>query len=54
MYTKLVPETVYYIKFIKLYLQSFVSIYNFINHLFVIIYKSTFLHIEHNTGLLVH
>ena len=42
MYIKLVPETVHYIKFhIKIYLQSFTSIYH-LYHLFAIIYESIF------------
>ena len=48
MYTKLVPETVHYISL------TLKSIWNHLNHLFGIIYKSIFCQLEHHIQLLVH
>ena len=55
MYSKkLVPETVHYIKFIKIYLQSFISIYH-LHQSFVFSHlQKYFLQLKHHIELLVH
>ena len=55
MYTKkIVPETVHYIKFIKIHFQSFVSIYHLYRSFVWNHQQKYFLQLKHHIELLVH